>query len=51
MNKMVQGRIHKWKGDLALLTSAPTDALKHYQLAVEQSKSAGDYLWLAGALV
>ncbi|CAJ0960866.1 unnamed protein product, partial [Mesorhabditis belari] len=44
------GRCRKHQADYTLLAGLPSQALEHYQNAIELLKSANDFLWLAGAL-
>ena len=43
------GRVRKRMGDLCLQMCSPMDSLEHYAAAMAECRSAGDYLWLAGA--
>lgn len=44
------GRVRKRMGDLCMQMCSPMDSLEHYAAAVSECRSAGDYMWLAGAL-
>ncbi|KJE95934.1 hypothetical protein CAOG_06323 [Capsaspora owczarzaki ATCC 30864] len=48
--KKIVGRFEKLAGDICLLVGSPDDAIVHYTEAIEQTKSANDWLYLAGCL-
>jgi hypothetical protein len=56
VKKRLHERLRKWMGDLCLQVCSPIDALEHYSASINEARvtgksiSAGDLLWLAGAL-
>jgi hypothetical protein len=47
--KRQQARAYKRIGDLCLFACCPSDAVKHYEAAVEQCRAANDHVWAAAA--
>lgn len=46
--KRCQGRLRKFLGDLCLLAGVPSEAIAHYQTALDILRSSADWLWLGG---
>jgi hypothetical protein len=56
IKKRLHERLRKWMGDLCLQVCSPVDAIEHFAASINEARvtgksvSAGDLLWLAGAL-